>query len=116
MTNSSWCDLVLHESDGYPFFNTKLLQIFIDGIVCLFLTEYYSFSFKVCSLCAIFQQETIQYFRGDVEILAIWLIKLLNELFGTFGVLVLELRVDLEVTHEELVIALLQVLRQCILD
>ena len=114
--NAGWSNLVPLEIDSDPFFDSKLTQVFRDGIAYFLLIKYFAFGIEISTLRSIFRQEAVQHLNSNIEISAIRFFKLFNELPRTFCIVIFKYRIDLVITLEELLLALLKVLGQCAVD
>jgi len=116
MSHTGGCHLVLLEIDRDPLFDSQVLQVGRDVVVRLVLLELLPLSFEVLTLRFVLLQEAVEDLHSSLQVLAIRFIELLQELLGEGRVFVLELRVDFVPALDESVVALLQVLRQSVIE
>ena len=109
MSHTSRRYLILLKVYRDPLFNSEVLKVVSDVFMSFFLVQLFPLSVEIRTLRSILLQEAVEDLLGYPEVLAIWLIKLLEELLGKLSIFVFKLMVNLKVRLKESLVALLKI-------
>ena len=107
MSYTCWSHLVFLEINKNPLSDPKSFDIIVDLLMSFFLIKFPAFSFMVSRLTAILFQKGIQNFFCYLEVPAIWLTKLFQELLSRLRIFIFKLWINFAITFKKAIIALL---------